>query len=39
MRLSVTAYEKTDAQILYASGRVVPEGDSRGINVGGDLRP
>jgi len=35
---SVTAYEKADAQILYAGGRVVPEGGLRGMEVGDNLR-
>jgi hypothetical protein len=31
--------EKTDAQILQASGREVPETDARSMNAGGNLRP
>jgi hypothetical protein len=30
--------EKSDPQILYASGRVVPETDTRSIDVRGNLR-
>jgi hypothetical protein len=36
---SSKVFAKTDAQILYARGRVVPETDTRSIKVGGNLRP
>jgi hypothetical protein len=38
MLFSVSPLEKTDAQILYASGRDVPVTDTRGMEVGGNLR-
>jgi hypothetical protein len=38
MQFSVSLLEKTDAQILYVSGRVVPEADPGSKKVGGELR-
>ena len=38
MHFSVSPLEKTDAQILYASGRDVPTADPQRMKVGGNHR-
>jgi hypothetical protein len=39
MQFSVSPLEKTDAQIHYVSGRVVPTAGTDGLNASDNLRP